>query len=533
MILKENKKTNLSRRDFLKALSVTTAGFCLPSFNIESLNICEGANTRSIMAIRAVKGATESLDNTPRDPDLRAQRLSFVSAYFERFGYPVELVNQPGINDNILQLDMNISDLSVTRQIGFLKKLEEKIGEKFSFEIPVKKIFEDPDILEKIPPGAAVYPEKPMSHSGYNAYHNAMVYLGVFGDRPMFAEYAQGIKIDGSLNMLSKMYEETSRGLDIEPKRQGINDPRELKVYFFDTISAARKMWRDGGAVEPNSNLLINNGFDISLTVNINDGTIALYSLKENIKKLKFEDGSEDFYSVVGRKIKINHKLSEEYDNSLLSADNSFYDGGSGILYNKNGVPRRTYTPMLISSLGGFMRITNFGNIGGYTDTSILHPLLRDDKDILSKDNRHSSYTVHRVPQDTSNQEMLSRELNLMVANKIKKPPSYPDLNRSSGCVNLEKNSWETIKKTLQGYLYEDKKIAVIFSLPGFNQDLQINSFGNTNIDPFTNGLRCWNYGDIEDRTGFYSPKEYSLNYDFDTPEKSYGSYGRRDKFIR
>lgn len=263
---------------------------------------------------------------------------------------------------------------------------------------------------------------------------------------------------------------------------------------------------REGGPVYPNAleiyNLL---GARQVFTVNLVDGTSALFTRDENNNFIQ----TGEYYSIIGRELTADPALTGIYRNSPFSVDGSSYNGQYGVHTSATGIHRTTYTPQGMYRYLGSGYVENFGLIGGRTDIAYL-TLLFEENFLIMTAEQNSNYTIHRVPEGTlTDQSILLREPDLIMANRLGTPVPYPTVHRSSGCVNYDAETWFRIKRALSGY--EDGTTLVVFTYPGVEQETLLSQNPNYNQDPFayvniTGTDPNWGYQDYIDRRGYFHP---------------------------
>lgn len=272
-----------------------------------------------------------------------------------------------------------------------------------------------------------------------------------------------------------------------------------------------------GGPVEFNSSILRQSGVNIAITVNVYDGTTVVWDIGNNTMLPVFpEQEIDEVYAIMGRRLPVNPDLTMLYAESDFAADGSWYDGEFGVLYDAQGNPRTSFTPLMVAAVSGFADVQNFGLIGGHTDIGLIRRLYIDEGgQQVEQVGFNSHYTIHRVPQDTPDQSVLLREPDLIRANSIDNPNrgplSFPTLNRSSGCVNYDATTWIALKTAVSPYIESGQIVIVIFSVPGLDQDLLLGDERSSYMgaDPFSNvNVRTWADGVI-DRRGYYVPQMY------------------------
>ena len=261
------------------------------------------------------------------------------------------------------------------------------------------------------------------------------------------------------------------------------------------------------GPVEPNAQEYFSLDCQKILTVNLVDGTTAGYIKSENHNTewvMQPIDNDGIVYAIIGRELSANPCLTDLYT-SLNSHPDSRYDGNYGIYYSQNGVPRTTYTPPLVARvISPRLYIENFGGIGGKTEISVIRRLYKNNENTILEHNLNSQYTIHRVPENTPDQSFLLREELLERANRNDEPLKYPDMHRSSGCVNYDARTWGL----LQNFL-EANSTLVVFTYPNLPQNLLFLEDPVYVNDPFRYGIvnedGYW-YNQVPNRRGYFNP---------------------------
>lgn len=268
---------------------------------------------------------------------------------------------------------------------------------------------------------------------------------------------------------------------------------------------------RLGGPVQPDQTLFNNLGARKVLTVNLVDGTTALYVRDENNNLINEPiSANRDYaFAILGRELIAEPSATQVYAESQYSLDGSAYNGPYGVLWSADGVPRTLYTPGLIAEYRGAGYVDNFGGIGGTTDTAYILRKYSDGFSIRNYD-LNSPYTIHRVPEGAlTDQSIALRETDLGEANREGIPVPYPTLNRSSGCVNYDQETWNYIKAALNGY--QDGSVIIMLTYPELNQELLLNQNPNYSSDPLAyvniyGPNRTWPYYDIRNRRQYFHP---------------------------
>ncbi len=229
--------------------------------------------------------------------------------------------------------------------------------------------------------------------------------------------------------------------------------------------------WRMGGPVEVNSEFILAN-YHIVVTVNINDGTTVIWKINPGGSILELTRT----YAVVGRLLPTNWRFAESTFNSSEWAEEGYlYDGQWGILWYPpvDGVriPRTTFTPVAMFDLHTVQDVNGFGGLAGFSNVGLANAIIRPEEEIIFHE-ANSDYSIHRIPQGTADQEILLREPALIEANQNGHPLTNPsNLNRSSGCVNYEAESWNRMVTLIAEELAAGRHVGVIMSYPGVPQD--------------------------------------------------------------
>ncbi len=528
----------ISRKGFLKLATVGLAGTLLPR---GPKNILENLHTEILqansyeqqLASIAAGVAGEPYVGLPYDWEQQRSCSTFVGSYFHVLGFPQESVTA-GESNYRPTPDSPMPVVTTVLQVPWLRTIDAYHQRQFGappagVDIPLSKLISDPNLWDHIRPGTAMYFQRGEGHQGYNMYYHTAVFVGISEGVPQFAHYApnhtSGPRIEPLHDVLA-MYQ-TRSGYNIEPVDTGTSTPKYLTAYAFDTLAVSRRLQKENGPVTPDisSSMLAQYNPDTLITVNINDGTTTLWKKNNNHQYVQtpfVRNGTnqKELYAVLGRHLKINPDLTQAYSEFASSRrlTGALYDGQTGT-YWKNGVSRRTYTPPIISRLIQFERIANFGNLGpsSATDIAVIRPLTWSEKEVTDATTENSHYTIHEIPRGTSNQEILLREPDLIAANDPNGPNHGPLrnpalLNRSSGCINYDRDTWKAIKDAVQGDLSSVKKVLTVFASPRVPFDT-LNNPVLRDTDPF-GGIRVtqWSYDAARDRINYVPPS-------FDTTE--------------
>lgn len=490
----------ISRRDFLNVFCVSFAGLFLPHLTLSpEIESADDQTVTTIMTESAVASAIQSFEKAPYDWSTGAQCSSFAARVVSHFGYP---------SGDLFSTDIKRFPASGTiAQREWLRKLDESLlllsERQFGTDVPVDQILK-PDYWKDKCPGSLVYLATAVSHNGYNEVSHVAIFTGTDNGRPLFAEFTpvmlNGPQTKRTLDQLSAMYTHTSDGkFDLKPYDTRSGQPDKLLGYVWDTIGAAREMWREGGPVIPEGNLVTDCKSCAAITVNTNDGTIGYWRIdKGQTELIPIHSADSPYaYAAVGRRLRMNRPFSTvNYYNAGMGKDGSQYDGATGVWYSQKGCPRRTLTPPLTILLKDIVWVGNFGNIGGQTHILLGQPAEIVNKEIItSSTGLNSSYTLHEVPRNTGIQEILLREPLIRKANLEGHPLQIPFL--SSGCVNLDATTWQKIVAlTKQDLLYHP--VFLIFSVPGFPIDLTMQKEFFQGVDPLGFRSTLWEYEGTE-----------------------------------
>jgi hypothetical protein len=260
------------------------------------------------------------------------------------------------------------------------------------------------------------------------------------------------------------------------------------------------------GPVEPNAPEYFSLNCQKILTVNLVDGTTAGYIRESNHHDIWIPHpigNHEIVYAIIGRELSANPILTERYESSN-PPPGSRYDGNYGIYYSQNNVPRTTYTPPLVAKvISSGQYIENFGGIGGRTNISIIRRLHKDHQQQILEHTLNSQYTIHRVPEQTADQSILLREELLRRANRTGVALSYPDMHRSSGCVNYDADTWRLIQEFL-----EPHSTLVVFTYPNLSQSILFMEDPVYANDPFRYGMvnQEGYWYNVVNRRGYFDP---------------------------
>lgn len=465
----------------------------------------------TIMTESAVANAIRTFEGAPYDWDKGAQCSSFAARVVTQFGYPSGDLNStnperfPG-SGTVLQRE-------------WLRKLDGSLlllsGRRFGADAPMEQMLK-PDYWQGKRPGSLVYLATAVSHNGYNTLSHVAVFTGMRNDGPLFAEFGpkmlKGPQTKRTLNELSSMYTHTGDGkLDLKPYDTGSSQPDRLVGYVWDTIGAAREMWREDGPVIPEGSIVTDLESSAVITVNTNDGTIGYWRMYQGQTELIpiHSVDSPYAYAAIGRRLRANSPSSTvNYYNAGMGKDGSQYDAITGVWYSQKGCPRRTLTPPLTILLKDIVWIGNFGNIGGQTHILLGQPAEMSNGEILiSPTGLNSSYTLHEVPRNTGIQEILLREPLIRKANMEGHPLQMPFL--SSGCVNLDAATWKKIVALTSKDL-PNRPVFLLFSVPGFPLDLTMQKDFLQGVDPFGYRSTLWEYKgtDVSEQTPIVRPSE-------------------------
>jgi len=494
----------ISRRDFLKVSGAGIAGLFvprLPTRNSLSPEI-DSTNDQTVSAVMtdsAVANAIQLFEGKPYDWNTGAHCSSFAARVVSRFGYPSGDLNSTDTK--------RFPGSGTTMQREWLRELDKSLlllsGRQFGSNVLMEQMLK-PDYWEDKRPGSLVYLATAESHNGYNEVSHVAVFIGMSNNEPLFAEFGpkmfNGPQTKRTLDQLSAMYAHTGDGkLDLKPYDTGSSQPDQLVGYVWDTIGAAREMWREGGPVVPEGSIVADLESSAAITVNTNEGTIGYWRMYHGQTELVpiHSVDSPYAYAAIGRRLRRNSTSSTiNYYNAGMGKDGSQYDATTGVWYSQKGCPRRTLTPPLTILLKDIVWIGNFGNIGGQTHILLGQPAEVSKGEILtSPTGYNSSYTLHEVPRNTGIQEILLREPIIRKANMEGHPLQMPFL--SSGCVNLDAATWQKIVALTREDL-SIRPVFLLFSVPGFPLDLTMQKDFFQGVDPFGYRSTLWEYKGTE-----------------------------------
>jgi len=355
-----------------------------------------------------------------------------------------------------------------------ISNLDKQDTKDFTVNRKLSELFDNRYIWEEIPPGTVM-----------NVNGSSSVFLGLDKNRfPIFSSFSWygGKQPEIGLSLLS-----------LRNKYYGFSG--DTNVSLFDAVDFSRHFDTEGNDILPDFSLFKELGYDVTVVLNINDGSLSMWDINNGDRI-----NDKRMFCVVGRRLKRNEFLSKDYlENMWKYMPFSVYDSAIGCHIEPNGVRRKTYTPPIITEFLGTTVVYGFGGLGpdSHTDISMLRQVYidKDNKPIISS--RYSSYTLHEVPRGTNDQSILMREPQLMKANKIGLPIENPNL--SAGCVNMDGDTWDKLKKILNSYLHDDKRVSVMFTTPATKQ-LSLLRHGSSNShfhsdDPFGAKSRLWGYG--------------------------------------
>lgn len=505
--------TTITRRDFLKLSAVTGISFIgnnwIHVLNEYAKEVMERSSPEidpatdrmvaATMTNSAVDNAIQLFDGVAYNWDEGAHCSSFISRIVAQFGYPFGALDSTD--------PKRFPGSGTTLQREWLRQLDRSLftlsGQSFGSDVPIEQILQ-PDFWANKRPGSLVYLATAVSHNGYNTLSHVATFIGMENNRPLFAEFKpkmlKGPQTQRTLNELSSMYTRNSSGnFDLRPYDTGSKDPDRLIGYVWDTIGAAREMWREGGPIMPEGRLVTELDTCAVITVNTNDGTIGYWRVSQGQAVLIPIHSADSPYAfaAIGRRLRKNSPISTfNYYNAGMGKGGSHYDAINGVWYSERGCPRRTLTPPLTILVKDIAWIGNFGGIGGRTHILLGRPIeINDGQIITSQIEGNSDYTLHEVPRDTGNQEILLREPLIRKANIEGQPLQIPYL--SSGCVNLDATTWQKIVTLTQNDL-PDKPVFLVFSVPGFPLDLVMQKDFSLNNDPLGGKSSLWEYKGTE-----------------------------------
>lgn len=521
--------SDISRREFLKGAAIAAASSVIAKMDLKGKIFGDSTDLKDISFLEnnpdeltsyaAILSSVEEIAGHPYTWEVPGYDCgAFVGRYMRHLGFEVGKVSSPLSTYSPKATDPMPEDTTV-KQAPYIRELNRYLGGDLIAEIPVKQMLTDTTFWEQIPAGTVMYLPEPIGHHGYDTYTHTTVFMGLDSTRsPMFAEFSgymkHGPEYGHGFEKFSSMY----RGKSIEPMNPSKG---ELKVLMFDAVEASRRFGLEKGVVTPDYKLFNKLGYDNVVSININDGRVSMWDItKDGAMKRKIGD-REEMFSVLGRRLKRNELLSKEYwDKMRQYHPNTIYDSSGGCHIDENGVRRNTYTPQLISELEKTEVLANFGGLGSstHTDICLLKQLYYDEHGSKVVSKRYSAYTLHEVPRGTADQEILLREPSLIKANSEGIPVDPPNI--SSGCVNLDGESWRILKEELISLQKDGRKISVMFSTPKTNQNLLL-KYGTEESrfyeeDPFGGQIRRWDYvlpdGIGHDKWIYYKrPKEYPL----------------------
>lgn len=457
-----------------------------PRPSLPDSDVALSINTRSLIALRAATLAVESMPGPYSWNEYRSCS-TYASAYLKVLSFPV--------SDHYGKYADLADPLPFS---GVLNQLDwfNRNYPQYVTSAPLNDFLEG-KLWNNINPGDLIYLQTAIGHNGYNTYYHVVVYMGQKEDGTrQFAEIAAGMKnasVNRTFQQMTSFYKQRADGTwATEGYNLGNGNPAPtLLVTIVDPLAILNqgKLWRKDGIVTPNAPLF--NDYDEVVTINIEDGTLVIFNKVENSWSPVFINGRSEFYSVVGRRLPANNSITQTFFDNRPEV----YDGDYGVYISTNGIYQDTWTPQFISHLVGFERLSDFGGIGGSTDTSLLKQITTNKKGNISEGKYNSSFTFHLIPNVT-NQDMLLREDLLTLANNPQSPlygsvkdlakkaisldqnhtifneKNKPTVYLSSGCINFDQPTWEIIKNYLQSQLELGKKIAVVFSYPHFDQNL-------------------------------------------------------------
>lgn len=423
-------------------------------------------DVRTVIAMKAAKLAADTMPGPYSWQEYR-QCSTYVSAYLRQLSFPVD-----GMQGQFASYPDPFPWTNVVAQVNWLRRN----FPQYTYDAPVQDFLEG-KLWSQIRPGSVLYFQTVDSHNGLNDYYHTVVLVGYHSDgTPQFAEIAGGmtnVSLNRNFTDMTDFYRKNGTWNIIPVDLGGTLTPPYLKVTWFDplTIINRGQLWQKPGPVIPNSPLLA--PYDKVITINIYDGTLTVFDKSAGSWTPVSILGHDHFYAVLGRFLPANKTITHTFD---TTHQDSIYDGDFGVYYSFKGIYQHTWTPQLFSRLTGFSYIAGFGGLDGGTDTSLLIPqVYSPDGKTIEDYWDYSSFTFHRVP-DVKNQDMLLRVDLLSRANDLSSPfygpISVPEVNLSSGCINLDADSWAILKNYLQGELDSGKQIAVIFSYPDFDQNL-------------------------------------------------------------
>lgn len=326
-------------------------------------------------------------------------------------------------------------------------------------------------LWDQIKPGSLIYLQYPIGHNGYNTYYHVVILIGYHQDgSPQFAELAAGMSnasTERDFETITRFYSNHTKPVSVEN-----NTPKSLIVTWVNPLAILNqgKLWLKSGVVQPQS--LLKSQFDTVITVNIYNGTTAIFELDNQNRWTQLNlEGHSLFFAVTGRFLPSNSDITKAFFDKRI---NEIYDGDFGV-YIKNSVYQHSWTPQLVAKISTITYISNFGGLNGSTDTTLPMPLIYQDNIQIGVDKDYSPFTVHRVPE-VINQDILLRVDLLKAANNIDQkdfgPIAVPQVNLSSGCVNYDKDTWIIMKSYLLDQMKAQKRVGLVMSYPDFDQSL-------------------------------------------------------------
>ena len=374
--------------------------------------------------------------------------------------------------------------------------------DSYTITLPSNTLFNNKNIWNEIPAGTII------SSNGKSSIYMGMDKKGY----PIFA---------------TSTYEDPSHQITgctlLDLKKKYTRNGEVINISLFDAVDFSRGYDLEGGDIIPDFDLFNDLGFDVVAALNINDGSLNIWDVH---KEMKINE--KRMFCVVGRRLKRNDRLSDDYLNKFSPRlPGSIYDSAVGCQIEPNGMRRRTYTPHIITKFQGTCVVRGFGNLGpdSFTDICMLNQLYqlyqlymgeKVDVIIPYENKIFSSATLHRVPQGTSDQGILMRVLQLQIANRTGVPIKDPNL--SSGCVNMDEDTWGVLKTTLNSAVKNGREVSVMFTTPKPNQFSLIRrgtlSSHFHSEDPFGARSIVWGYNDKKIGRDFgnnYKGRRYSL----------------------
>lgn len=368
-----------------------------------------------------------------------------------------------------------------------ISNIDEQDTKDFTVNCELSELLNNRYIWGEIPPGTVM-----------NVNGSLSVFLGLDKNRfPLFSSFSWygGKQPEIGLSLLSL-------------KRKYSSVSGDTKVSLFDAVDFSRHFDTEGNDISPDFSLFKELGYDVTVVLNINDGSLSIWDIDSGEKI-----NDKRMFCVVGRRLKRNEFLSKDYlENMWKYIPSSVYDSAIGCHVDPNGVRRKTYTPSIITEFFGTTVVYGFGGLGpdSHTDISLLRQIYIDEDGRPIISNRYSSYTLHEVPRGTNDQSILMREPQLITANKTGLPIENPNL--SAGCVNMDGDTWDELKKILNSYRNDGKRVSIMFTTPATNQlSLLRNGNGNSHFhsdDPFGAISGLWGY-ESKDKVGLDKKKDY------------------------